>query len=255
MNQQQWLSEVAKGRIIAAQEILTSSENENKTANQELVADDLKVLKNIFSYLREKRYFHAQQLVDEMTTNILDKESLKAQIDELKTADRYINSQKPEEAEKLLLIMGSSPLEAEKLTLLGTTYVYLDNLDKAKYNLQEALNYDPKHYRAITNLANLNLEANHLDDAIAGYQQALSINDSFSGALHNLAVAYRKKGQLNQSVSFLKKAQRAKNKELREEARESLKSGENKQALNLIIKTVAAITIIAVVILLIRNLL
>ncbi len=253
MKQQQWLSEVAKGQIVAAQEILSESDSQRRENNDEIIYRDLKTLQNIFSYLREKRYFLARQLADEISSTILDKEKLKLQIDDLKMADRYINSQEPQKAEKLLLGMGSSPLEAEKLTLLGTTYVYLDNLDKAKYNLQEALNYDPKHFRAITNLANLNLEANHLDDAIAGYQRALSINDSFSGALHNMAVAYRKKGQLNQSVNFLKKAQRAKNKELRNEARESLKSGENKKAINLIIKTIAIISAITIGIFLIRN--
>lgn len=253
MNQQMWLSEVAKGQLVAAQEILDNSENDNQNYSSETIFSDLKTLKSVFSYLREKRYFLARQMADDIETSIVDKEKLKVQIDELKLADKYINSQKPEDAEKLLLGMGSSPVEAEKLTLLGTTYVYLDNLDKAKHNLQEALSYDPKHFRAITNLANLNLEANHLDDAIAGYQQALSINDSFSGALHNLAVAYRKKGQLNQSVSYLKKAQRAKNRELRDEAKESLKSGENKKALKIIIKTVVFISVIAIGIFMVRN--
>ena len=57
------------------------------------------------------------------------------------------------------------------------------------------------------------------------YERALALNDTFGNAHHNLGVAYRRKGQVGKSVRALRKAQGASQKQIREEARESLRSG------------------------------
>ncbi len=249
MEDDKWITAVALRQLGDALEQIQS-----KTEVSETTLEDLDILNKVMENLRDKHYFHASELINRLETDIVDKGQLKNEIDLLKEASRAINSHKPAKAIELLGGIGSSLTQAEKYTLLGTANVYSNQNEQAMQNLKKAIAYDPKHFRAMTNIGNLNLEANKIEQAIVDYQNALKINDASSSALHNLGVAYRKKGQITKSVNYLKQAQRAKNKELKEEARETMKSGENKKAMKYVRYFFFAITALAIIAIAIRQL-
>ncbi len=249
MEDDKWITAVALGQLGDALEQI-----QNKTEVSESTLDDLAVLNKVMENLRNKHYFHAGELINRLETDIVDKGQLKNEIDLLKEASRAINSHKPAKAIELLGGLGSSLTQAERYTLLGTANVYSNQNEQAMQNLKKAIDYDPKHFRALTNIGNLNLEANKIEQAIVDYQNALKINDASSSALHNLGVAYRKKGQITKSVGYLKRAQKAKNKELKEEARETMKSGDNKTAIKYIRLFAIGITVLALIAIILRQL-
>lgn len=244
-----WIQAIAVGKTGDALEQI-----QDKTEISESSLSDLNRLSKIMANLREKHYFHAMELLKFLETDIIDREQLKNEIGILNQANKVINKHEPAKAIELLGGVGSSLLQAEKYTLLGTANVYSNQNTQAMQNFTKALDFDPKHFRAMTNIGNLQLEAESVDLAIANYENALKINDSSSSALHNLGVAYRKKGKLTKSVNYLKKAQRAKNKELKEEARETIKSGENKKAIKYIRYFMIGVTVLAITAILIRQL-
>lgn len=249
MEDDKWITAVALGHLGDALDQIQTNTEVNEAS-----LDDLSTLNKIMENLRDKHYFHATELVKGLETDIFDKELLNKEIDLLKEASRAIDKHKPARAIEILNEVSSSLTQAEKYSLLGTANVYSNQNQEAMQNLKTALEYDPKHFRAMTNIGNLNLEAGKTEQAIVDYKNALKANDSFSSALHNLGVAYRKKGQIHKSVGFLKQAQRAKNKELKEEARETMKSGENKNAINYIRYFFFGVTAIAIIAIIIRQL-
>ena len=103
-------------------------------------------------------------------------------------------------------------LLGEAETLRGTALIYKNDTTGAKAAFENALGYDSKHYRAITNLGNVALENNLLEEAILQYEKALKINEHFANAHHNLAVAYKRKGEVGKSVHALKRASEPANK-------------------------------------------
>ena len=115
-------------------------------------------------------------------------------------------------------------LLGEAETLRGTALIYQNDTAGARAAFENALSYDAKHYRAITNLGNLALEHNQLEEAVLYYEKALKINEHFANAHHNLAVAYKRKGEVGKSVHALKQAQRASQQKMKEEARGMFKS-------------------------------
>ncbi len=78
----------------------------------------------------------------------------------------------------------------------------------AERAFEAALGLDPEHPRAYVNRGNLKLEAGQVEAAIADYQTALKLDPDLADAHHNLAAAYKKKGDLDKMVRHLKKAQR-----------------------------------------------
>lgn len=112
---------------------------------------------------------------------------------------------------------------AEAETQRGTALVFLGEADDAAAAFRRATEADPKHYRAITNLGNVALEAGREDEAIALYGEALKANENFANAHHNLGVAYRRKGQVHKSVQAIRKAQRVGRQRDRNDAKESMR--------------------------------
>ena len=115
-------------------------------------------------------------------------------------------------------------LEAETQTQCGTARVLLGDAEAAEHAFREAVASDPKHYRALTNLGNVLLEAGRIDEAIPFYERALVLNEDFANAHHNLGVAYRRKGQVSRSVASIRKAQRVSRRQNSGDAREALRS-------------------------------
>ncbi|PNY82383.1 tetratricopeptide repeat protein [Deinococcus koreensis] len=97
---------------------------------------------------------------------------------------------------------------AEALNSLGVQAALLDDTAGARAHFEEALLADPAHYRALTNLGNLDLEAGQSAEAEARYRQALKIHPDYDGAHHNLGVALRRQGRVGESVSSIRRGQR-----------------------------------------------
>ncbi len=130
------------------------------------------------------------------------------------------------EAEAVLALLGSvtvALLQAEADTQRGTAQVYLGDA-AAEQTFRAAIEHDPKHYRALTNLGNVLLEAGRTDEAIELYERAVRLNEGFANAHHNLGVAYRRKGQVSRSVAAIRKAQRVSRQRDRDDARGSVKA-------------------------------
>lgn len=177
--------------------------------------------------LREKSYTRALRGVSklEQRPDLLDWDGLEADLVRVQKGAEETGKSRVEDALSTLAPVAAPLLRAEVETLRGTVQVIDNRVDLAREHFENAVAADPKNYRAMTNLGNLALEAGDIDAAIAAYERALALNDSFGNAHHNLGVAYRRKGEVGKSVRALRKAQGASQKQLREEARETLQSG------------------------------
>ncbi|MGL4612264.1 MAG: tetratricopeptide repeat protein [Trueperaceae bacterium] len=196
---------------------------------KEAIEVSLENLVRIQETLREKNPSKAQTYVKEATTNAYLVELfqvLQRELQTLETATKALENHDADKTLELLTNVQHSLLRAEVETLRGTALIYYDKTLEAKQSFDIALELDPGHYRAITNLGNLALEADKIDEAIVYYEKALKLNEDFANAHHNLAVAYRKKGMVGKSVGALKKAQRVSQQKLREEARGMLKNSQ-----------------------------
>jgi tetratricopeptide (TPR) repeat protein len=153
-------------------------------------------------------------------------QELDFELQTLEQATKTLERHEPDQTLELLATITQPLLGAEVETLRGTALIYHNRTSDARQAFEKALELDPQHYRAMTNLGNLALESNNVDEAITRYEQALKLNENFANAYHNLAVAYRKKGMVSKSVSQLKKAQRVSQQKIREEARGILKNAQ-----------------------------
>lgn len=108
---------------------------------------------------------------------------------------------------------------AEAENQLGVLQAVLENRDAARSHFQAALAADPRHYRAMTNLGNLELEAGHLQEAESRYREVIRLNPDYSVVYNNLAAVMRKQGKRSESVGYLKKAQSLSVREIRGDTR------------------------------------
>lgn len=98
---------------------------------------------------------------------------------------------------------------AEALNSLGVRAAALDESGSdARAHFEAALQADPGHYRALTNLGNLDLEAGRFAEAEARYREALGLNPDYDGAHHNLGVALRRQGRVGEAVSSIRRGQK-----------------------------------------------
>lgn len=211
-----WRQSLADGNAAAA----LSSYLSAGSRDPEIVAA-LTTLSDTQALLRAKRWSRAESLLsgaDEQPA-LLDWQQLVAELETLKKSDELLDRRRPEEALELLATVTAPVLRAETLAQRGTAHIFLAEEAQAEVAFAEALERDPKHYRAMTNLGNLALERGDVDEAIGAYEQALKIDEDFANAHHNLGVAYRRKGQLNKSVRSIRRAQRSMRRHDKEEAR------------------------------------
>ena len=208
-----WIEHVQQGRIAQAYKSYIEQPNQEKLTLNMLIS-----LMSVQKYLRAKLW---QQATDELIDchnwpSFLDWQALQTHIEIFKEANNFLDHQKGKEALEVLQKVNLDVYKAEIETQRGTAYVFLNEQNKAEGAFKEALELDPKHYRALTNQGNLLLEKGDITSAIATYEKALAINGDFSNALHNLGVAYRRQGKLHKSVKALKRAQAAKKRELKD---------------------------------------
>lgn len=215
-----WQRHVAEGRLGDA----LSAELENARPDEEVIAL-LEGLGELQTFLRAKQYDRAEALARRL------KADLEPTLPELQTQTALLaqSGAKLErgEAEEVLTLLGGVTLpllRAEADAQRGTAQVYLGDTETAEQTFRAAIDADPKHYRALTNLGNVLLEAGRTDEAIELYERAVRLNESFSNAHHNLGVAYRRKGQVSRSVAAIRKAQRVSRQRDRDDARGSVKA-------------------------------
>jgi tetratricopeptide (TPR) repeat protein len=189
--------------------------------------DALDGLGDVVAAVRDKAYARARtalQRIDPRPAE-LDWEALEADLGALGEAAVALDRREPDEARERLARIKGTAYPAETATLLGTLAVYEGETAVARERFEQALEFDPNHYRALTNLGNIKLEAGDVDGAVESYERAIRLNDGFANAHHNLGVALRRKGQLGRSVQALKRAQREAGKRDAEDARARLGAG------------------------------
>jgi len=82
------------------------------------------------------------------------------------------------------------------------------DLERAVDELICALEADPRSAAAITTIGNMLLESGDVDEAVAHYEYAILVDDSYPTAYHNLGVAFHRTGRRGEAVRMLRKATR-----------------------------------------------
>lgn len=214
-----WNALVAAGRFVQARAVArTIGADAMDTAAVEILAE-------IQELAREKSWARALRRIDRLQELAapVDIEALAAELHVLRDASAELDRRNADEAIEALNTLDDPYLVGEEATQRGTARILQDDVEGAREAFERAVEHDPRHHRAITNLGNLALEAGDVDAAIAAYERALTIDDDFANAHHNLGVALRKKGHVARSVRSLRRAQRAMQREQTERARGAAK--------------------------------
>lgn len=205
--------EQAEGRIRAL-ELVGEYHPEMLAAVQAMMA--------LLGAVRSKQFLKALRQVPnlEPLREFLSPEALKGAIENLQqTEDKEINQ--PEELTRVLQQALDNPYtRAEALNRIGVLHVRLKDAVQARVHFDQAIQADPKHFRAITNLGNLALEAGNNQEAESLYKRALELNPEYHLAHNNLAVLQRKQKRIGDSIKSLKKSQRFEQRAISEKARE-----------------------------------
>ena len=214
-----WLALLAQGRFVQARTVARTV----GAPTDELAA--VETLAQIQELAREKAWTRALGRIERLQELAapIDVESFASELRVLRDASAHLDRREADEALELLEDLDDPYLSAEAATQEGTARILRNESDAARAAFERAVEYDPKHYRAITNLGNLSLEAGDVDAAIEAYESALAIEEDFANAHHNLGVALRKKGHVGRSVRSLRRAQKAMQREQTERARDSVK--------------------------------
>jgi len=216
-----WRAELAEGRFARAYRASTLAQE----APAE-VRSALSGLADAEALVKDKAWGRAIKRLAALQTRpaILAWHDLEADLACLQRSGEALDRRRPDDALQALAEVRSELWSAEAETQRGTAMIYDGRLEDARAAFERALERDPDHYRALTNLGNVALEEGRVDDAIAAYERALRLNEDFANAHHNLAVAYRRKGQVGRSVRSLRRAQRLMQRRDVDDARDRLGS-------------------------------
>ena len=160
--------------------------------------------------LRAKEYASARSVRLDGFSDILSLESdgIPGALEALERAEKAMRSNL-EMAVGALQEASAHPItRAEAENQLGVLAALGGEPERAREHFKAALEADARHYRAITNLGNLDLEAGELIVAEGRYREALVINPEYATAHNNLAAALRKQGKRSESVAALKRSQK-----------------------------------------------
>lgn len=164
-------------------------------------AEGLAVLLEIRDWLRLKEYAKVRKALEAEAQAV----GRYFAAGEIEAALEAFQSDDPEQIEPY---MAHPFLGGEAQAVIGLQRVREANPEAARQAFEAALLLDPGHFRAITNLGNLEYEFASPEAAIARYQQALKLHSEYAPAHQGLAAAYRKQGNIGLSVQHLKKANR-----------------------------------------------
>ena len=214
-----WHALLAEGRFVQARAVARTvgADPDDVTAVETLAL--------IQELAREKAWARALGRIERLqeVAAPIDVEAFAAELRTLRDASAHLDRREADEALAELDDLDDPYLRAEVATQRGTALILQNESAAAREAFERAVEHDPRHYRAITNLGNLSLEEGDVDAAIEAYEKALAIDENFANAHHNLGVALRRKGQVGRSVRSLRRAQKAMQREQTERARDSVK--------------------------------
>ncbi|GGL74805.1 hypothetical protein GCM10010840_11090 [Deinococcus aerolatus] len=119
----------------------------------------------------------------------------------------------------------SEPLtRAEALNIQGVLMALQEQGAGARTLFEQALEADAGHYRALTNLGNLDIEAGDYAGAEARYREVIRLNPDYDGGHHNLGVALRRQGKMGEAVRSIRRGQRLGMKRSKEDADAEVKA-------------------------------
>jgi tetratricopeptide (TPR) repeat protein len=207
----------------------------------------LSTLADLEALVRDKAWARAGKRLERLDERppVLDWPRLEAELERLASSSRELDRIQPEDALRLLDSVDTRWFVAEEANQRGTASVYGGDPKGARQHFREAVELDPSHYRALTNLGNALLETGEVDEAISCYQRALTLNDEFANAHHNLGVAYRRQGKVGASVRELRRAQRVQQRVGRERDREAIGEGGGKAGLKALRWLLYALVVLA----------
>ncbi|GGJ54299.1 tetratricopeptide repeat protein [Deinococcus roseus] len=175
----------------------------------------------------------------------LSPEELRLGIENLQQTEKQ-DTRDPEALKAQLQTALDTPyVRAEALNRLGVLQVRLKDPVQARSLFEAAVQADPRHYRAISNLGNIALEAGNNKEAEAHYRKALEINPEYPLAHNNLAVLLRKQKRYGASIQSLKKSQRLEQRALLQQAREEGRQ----QSMNLRLGAIAFYVVLVLLVL------
>jgi len=180
-----------------------------------------------------------------------DPPGLEAALSALEAADRE-RVVEPEALEaRLSLALAEAFTRAEALNTLGVLHALQERPQQASSAFSGALDADPGHYRALTNLGNMALEGGDPAEAERLYRQAIGLNADYAGAQHNLGVALRRQGRLGESVRYVRSGQRLSVRQIRRDQDDSLRANPaSVRAVGLVRAAVLVLVVLAVLLLL-----
>ncbi len=193
--------------------------------NDPQISQDLKQVLAWQEALEAKRYLEALKYLAQITepsselVRVLDVMALERATQSLKNGEDTSITE-PHILRTHLEIALQHPLtKAEAHNRLGVLHALLGEPDLARVEFNAVLLERPEHYRALTNLGNLLLEAG---DAVAAeelYRQAVKIAPDYGIAHNNLAAALKKQRKVGEAVKALKQSTRLERRKSQEESR------------------------------------
>ena len=108
---------------------------------------------------------------------------------------------------------------------VGAALAIKGDIGGARQNFEHALTLDRKFAPALTNLANIALHDNKVNEALSLYREAIQADPNYAPAHHNFSVALKRSGDVTGMVRSLKQAQRLQRDAMREEARQAMRRG------------------------------
>ncbi|GGM00202.1 hypothetical protein [Deinococcus aerophilus] len=113
---------------------------------------------------------------------------------------------------------------AEALNMLGVLRAVRDEGTEARTHFEAALAADAGHYRALTNLGNLDLEAGDFKAAEVRYREVIRLCPEYDGGHHNLGVALRRQGKMGEAVRSIRRGQQLGMKRSKEDTDAEIKA-------------------------------
>ena len=187
------------------------------------------------SAVRARRYPAARQAAAELTPLLPalpepEGSALRAQVDPealtgaLRALDAGQKVTDPAELAALLAGALAQPLtRAEALNMQGILHAVSGEAEQARALLDAAMQADPGHYRALTNLGNLEMEAGQFAAAEAVYRRVLVLNPEYDGGHHNLGVALRRQGRVGEGVKSIRRGQQLSMKRSKDDTNAEMK--------------------------------
>lgn len=230
LSREEWRDAVDSGRFEEAQRLMLITEEPAPELRRAIAT-----LVDVQESVREKSWKRARRRLERLEEKppLIDWDDLWEELEWLEGISEQLDRSEPQQALELLDSRSPNWFGAEVANQRGTAQVYSGDMALARSRFQEAIDLDPRHFRALTNLGNAWLEEGEVDQAIDCYKRAIEINDEFANAHHNLGVAFRRKGQIGPSVRELRRAQRVQQRVERDRARERL-SGSSLQGTKMI---------------------